>query len=317
MNPSTRVESMAVFGSVPRGDADQISDRDVLIAGVARNSLVERALSKAGYSPSIYSWQQMEALSRDGSLFLQHLKQESQVLFDRDGRLRDLLEAYRPLGDYSHRIAENVQLFEMTNGTPECPALLGWAFDVLAVGVRNHAILQFANTGRYVFSYSVLVAAISKAHNLSATESQLLIELRRRKRDYRERCSVVNGTYETLKRTQAVIERITGADCLSRRLSLEDFVAHQIGSVSTNSHWYYPLRRLEGAYRAMGFTPALASSAMLREIELIFAMPSPYGGAGINSIEWIRTNVEAISSGWLTQARVPGAPPVDAPHLER
>lgn len=303
MNPSTRIECMAVFGSVPRGDADQISDRDILVAGEARNPLVECALSKAGYSPSVYSWQHMEALSRDGSLFLQHLKQESQVLFDHGGRLRDLLGAYRPLGDYSHRITENLDLFEMTKGVPECPTLLGWAFDVLAVGVRNHAILQLANTGRYVFAYPSLVAAISKTHKLSTAESQLLMELRGRKRDYREHCAVINGTHETLRRTQAVIERITGVNCLAPCLSTEDFVALQMRSVSTHAHWYYPLRRLEGAYRAMGFTPALASSAMLREVERIFAKPSPYSGAQTSSIEWIRTNVEAISNAWLEQAR--------------
>lgn len=299
MNSTTLVESLAVFGSTTRGDSDQISDRDILLAGVTRNTLVERTLLNAGYSPSVYSWQQMEDLSRDGSLFLQHLKQESQVLFDRNERLRDLLHAYRPLNDYSCRIIENIELFEMTNGTPDCPSLIGWAFDVLAVGFRNHAILQLANTGRYVFSYPSIVALVSKRYNLSAAQSKLLLDLRRRKRDYRERCSVINGAHEVLQQTQAVISRITGVDCVSRRLSIEDFVAYQIGSISENAHWYYPLRRLEGAYRGMGFTPAQASTALLREIESIFSKPSPYGGTGNSSIEWVRANVEAISLAWL------------------
>jgi hypothetical protein len=299
MNTSTSVESLAVFGSVPRGDDDQFSDRDILLAGSGPNSLVERALSKAGYSPSTYSWAQMEALSQDGSLFLQHLKQEAQVVVDRNGRLCDLLTAYRPLDDYSHRIAENIQLFEMTSGVPACRALLGWAFDVLAVGFRNHAILQLANTGQYVFSYPALVAAISQAHNLSAKEAQLLAELRQHKRDYRARCAVGAGAREKLRQTQAVIERITGADCISDALSIEEFVSHQIGSASSSGHWYYPLRRLEGAYRAMGCTPAKASSSDQREIETIFSKPSPYGGTGMGSIEWLRTSVESIFTAWM------------------
>ncbi|WP_155403802.1 hypothetical protein [Variovorax paradoxus] len=304
MNQSIHVESLAIFGSTSRGDADQISDRDVLLAGMGQISLVERELIGRGYSPSVYSWQQLEDLSRDGSLFLQHLRQESKILLDRNGRLWDLLEKFRPLNNYSHRIVKNVELFEMTNGTPQCDALIGWAFDVLAVGFRNHAILQLANAGRYVFSYPALVAIISKAHNLSANESQLLIDLRQRKREYRERCSANNGTHEVLKRTQAVIERITGADCSSRRFSIEDFVAHQVGFVSTNPHWYYPLRRLEGAFRAMGFTPELASSKVLAEMESVFSKPSPYGDAGMSSIEWVRTNVEAISLAWFKEARL-------------
>lgn len=301
MNLPTNIESIAVFGSVPRGDADLISDKDVLIAGSARNPVVEQALSKAGFSPSVYSWQQMESMSLEGSLFLQHLKQESQVLVDRDGRLRDLLNEFRPLVDYSHRIAQNFELFEMTTGTPECPPLIGWAFDVLSVGFRNHAILELANTGRYVFSYAALVAEASAAHRLSPTESQLLLELRLRKRDYRERCLTIKGTFKRLQQTQAVIARITGADCLSSQLSAEEFVANQIKAASANTHWYYALRRLEGAYRAMGFTPALASSALLREIESIFAKPSPYGDAGTNSIERLRIHVEAIWTTWVMQ----------------
>ncbi|WP_156401021.1 nucleotidyltransferase domain-containing protein [Acidovorax sp. Root568] len=298
MNLSPNVESLALFGSVPRGDADQFSDRDVLLAGACEDQIMRSNLANAGYSPSVYTWPQMEALSRDGSLFLQHIKQEGHVLRDRHGRLNSLLERYRPLVDYRHRIEENLELFEMTRGTPACVSAMGWSFDVLAVAFRNHAILQLANTGRYVFSYPALVAETTRAHGLSVEEAELLAALRRRKRDYRAGFSV-GGIAEKLTQTQAVIERVTGAHCLANRHSIEDFVLHQIKSTSAYRHWYYPLRRLEGAYRAMGYTPANASSETSHQIEAIFSKPSPYGGTAIDSVDWIRTNVEATFAVWL------------------
>jgi hypothetical protein len=303
MNFPAQVESLAIFGSVARGDADQFSDRDVLLAGANEESILESALSKAGYSPSAYSWSQMEELSRDGSLFLQHLKQEGRVLFDRDGRLNSLLNQYRPLADYSHRINENMELFEMTRGAPAFVNLIGWAFDVLAVGFRNHAILQLANTGRYVFSYSALVAEISRAKGLSAEEVQLLIELRHRKRDYRSG-HARSGVAEKLSQTQALIERITGAGGLSNSQSIEDFVSNQIKSASTQRHWYYALRRLEGAYRAMGSVPEKLSSDKANQIEAIFSNPSPYRGARVGSVEWIRMSVESTFVAWQRDASV-------------
>lgn len=307
MSQSTSADSVAVFGSIPRGDSDHISDRDILVAGGERDLAVGRALSRAGYAPSIYSWPQLEALARDGSLFLQHLKQESEVLFDRNDRLRRLLDSYRPLSDYGHRIVQNLELFEMTSGTANSAPLLGWAFDVLAVGFRNHAILLLANRGRYVFSHSALVAELCETHNLSAEESRMLLELRRRKREYRDRYVADVGSFEALRATQAVIERVTGANCLSPPLSAETFVGHQLARVQGSSHWYYPLRRLEGVHRAMGFTPATGLPPVLRQMEQLFATPSPYGGSGSESIEWIRNSVEAIAAVWMRQRQTPSA----------
>src|SRR4051812_8041954 len=118
MTPSQSVDSLALFGSVPRGDSDCQSDRDLLVVSEKRPDSLCREFARIGFSPSIYSWQQLEGLVKDGSLFLQHLKQESRVLFDRTGQLHDLLDRFRPNNDYSYKLAENRLLFEMTNGVP-------------------------------------------------------------------------------------------------------------------------------------------------------------------------------------------------------
>jgi len=301
MNPLKCVDSLAVFGSVPRGDADSISDKDVLVAAEYSDLQVESSLVSAGYSPSFYSWEQLQNLAKDGSLFLQHLKQESHIVIDRHGQLSDLLSDYRPKGDYSQRITENLLLFEITNGVPDSPFALGWAFDVLAVALRNHAILELAQSGNYIFSYSALIAKLASIHQLSELESRLLLDLRRRKRDYRNSPYVADASLATLQRTQAVVERLTGANCLSLRLSPRDFVARLLKVPHHSVHWYCLLRRYEGVHRAMGFAPLNDSTSELCEIERVFAKPSPYSGTGSDSIAWVRGKVDALAQTWLSE----------------
>jgi predicted nucleotidyltransferase len=285
MTSAVEIESIALFGSVSRGDSDQLSDKDVLLVGNSNNQTLQNRLSKTGYSVSSYNWQQMIDMSQEGSLFLQHLRQESQIIADSEGRLSDLLSKFRPLSDYSQRIYQNLELFEITSGTPKSPFLIGWAFDVLCVGFRNHAILELANAGRYIFSHSELVLEYSKKHNLSLKETDLLLQLRIRKREYRNRHLISESSFGDLQLTQAIIGRTTGASCLSTPASMEVFVAALIRAATDNTHWYFALRRLEGAYRAMGMAPEKASPMELNEIESIFAKPCPYWGENISSVE--------------------------------
>ncbi len=301
MIPSMRIDSLALFGSVARGDADLISDRDVLVATKLPEPLIADALERAGYSPSLYIWEQLQNLARDGSLFLQHLKQESRILLDRQGRLRDLLSDYRPRSDYSARITDNLKLLELTNGVPATPLAMAWAFDVLAVALRNHAILDLAQEGTYIFSYSELIMRLAFMHQLSYSELHLLLDLRCRKREYRSNPHFANTSLPTLLRTQAVIERITGANLLSLRLSAYEFVNQLLALPQHAVHWYFLLRRYEGVYRAMGFAPLSDSTPEQREIDILFAAPSPYTSTGSDSIAWIRTELEALYQNWMNE----------------
>ena len=296
MNSLTQVDSVALFGSVPRGDADRHSDRDVLVVSLQPASQVESELTRAGFSPSFYSWQQLENLAADGSLFLQHLKQESRILLDRDGRLTDFLAAFQPRRDYSARIIENLQLFELTNGVPDVPTSVSWAFDVLAVALRNHAILLLAQTGRYIFSFAELVAQLKVMHGLSDFESSLLLELRTFKRKYRLHPHAVNVSLCRLQQTQAVIEKVTGADCLSLRQSPQEFGRRLLATSSQTDHWYCLLRRYEGVHRSNGFVPLSDASRELMELEHIFANPSPYRPTGSDAIRWVREKVQSLAT---------------------
>lgn len=304
MSHSMQVDSLAIFGSVPRGDADLISDKDVLVATDNPKPPFAATLERAGYSPSVYNWDQLHSLARDGSLFLQHLKQESRIVFDRQGRLKELLTDYRPKNDYSFRIAENIALLEITAGVPNTSLAMAWAFDVLAVAIRNHAILQLAQEGQYVFSYSELIARLGHAHQLPERERQLLLDLRSRKREYRCNPNLVCTSDLPLRQTQATIEKITGAHLLSACLSAQDFASRLLELPHNGVHWYSLLRRYEGIHRTMGFSWLDDSDSQQREIELLFAKPSPYKATGSDSISWIRAQVTMLHQNWVNETHV-------------
>lgn len=294
MTPPLFLDCVALFGSVPRGDYDAQSDQDVLIVSDVHKARLDDQFVKAGYSPSVYSWRQLEDLARDGSLFIQHLKQESQILIDKRGQLQALLDDYRPKSDYSTRLADNKNLFEITNGVPTTNAAMSWAFDVLAVAFRNHAILHLAQRRIYEFSYIKLVSRIASEFGLSNSEIAILNELRLKKRQYRMHPNTAQVSLSSLQRTQALLEKLVQVDCLSLRLSPQDFVARLLAMPCKGAHWYHILRRYEGAYRAMGFTPAHDSSATKTKIEQLFSRPSPYCDNGADSIRWIQSQIHKL-----------------------
>jgi predicted nucleotidyltransferase len=294
MHPS--IDGVALFGSMQRGDHDHFSDRDLLIVS-ERGSEVEDAFSKAGFSPNVYNWEQIENLAFEGSLFVQHLKNESRVVFDRTGRLRSLLKSFRPKKDYSQRLDENRHLIAMTNGVPHNTPAGGWAFDVLAVAFRNHAILHLAQREIYLFSFSALVRELTAEHGLSKPEADLLTNLRTRKHQYRLGETIGLPPAE-LQRTQAVIEKITRVECTASRLSSPQFVSRLTGMPRDGVHWYHLLRRCEGAYRAMGFTRLNDVETLNKRIEQAFAKPSPYSSGSSEPLEWIAKQIDELSANW-------------------
>jgi len=291
MRPARDIDSLVIFGSVSRGDSDRYSDRDLLVVADRQHEYIDSSFVKAGYSPSFYTWQQLEGLARDGSLFLQHLKQESTVLRDRAGRLHELLDRFRPWKDYSAKLQENRRLFEMTRGVPAYAPALSWAFDVLAVAFRNHAILHLAQRGVYIFSYSALVSEFASEFGLSSAEVSLLKELRIRKQEYRTHPRSVEVSLLALQRTQALLEKIVQVKCLSTCLSSHEFIERLLSMPIKDLHWYYALRCYEGVYRTLGFMPTHDGGPACARLEDIFANPSPYKSAGADCMASLRMEI--------------------------
>jgi hypothetical protein len=139
MSPS----ELWLFGSAARGDVDDLSDVDVLVAGAPGADVLDR-LPYAASRVSVvrYSWDELEHMAAYGSLFLQHVRLEGRLLQpETSHRLRALLEQ---LPSY-HRADRELASFrvvlhdveESLAGEPS-PA---FELSVIATALRHSCIL--------------------------------------------------------------------------------------------------------------------------------------------------------------------------------
>lgn len=152
----------ALFGSAARGDADALSDRDVLIVDVDVKVLAARSaeLESQGASVASYTFAKLIALAAHGALFVQHLKLEAQVTRDVGGRLTRLLADFSPRADYSADIADNAALSALAGTVPTGARGMLLAADILYVGVRNHGVLSLAERGVHVYGFDAVTAGL-------------------------------------------------------------------------------------------------------------------------------------------------------------
>ncbi|MER9560673.1 hypothetical protein [Mesorhizobium sp. M0571] len=178
----------AIFGSTSRGDNDVLSDRDILIVddNVQALRYWSQKLEEDGWSVASYTFAKLEALSRMGALFIQHLKLEASIIADRDGRLSSLLRSFEPRRDYSRELAENCRLAALAGEVPPGSRGALLAADILYVATRNHGVLLLAERGIHCYSYSVLICALEDERLIPAGTSRDLASLRFLKCLYRE-----------------------------------------------------------------------------------------------------------------------------------
>ncbi len=117
---SSKASSEAIFGSIVRGDNDSLSDKDILIVDDCISILSARkeVLESEGWSVASYTFKKLKALSDNGALFIQHLKQESSITHDKDNKLSDALRAFKPKHSYHVDLRANLQLAIMHLTTP-------------------------------------------------------------------------------------------------------------------------------------------------------------------------------------------------------
>lgn len=134
-----------LYGSAARGDADDLSDRDIL-----------RVDDSAHVSDCAYSWDDLHKMHAYGSLFLQHLKLEAKVL-DSDplgaARWAELMKTLPPYD----RCIQDLSAFSLVASDIE---------DALRVG---DSALQYesAVAARLVRHLSILMCYIAKSPNFT------------------------------------------------------------------------------------------------------------------------------------------------------
>ena len=191
METAISAASEAAFGSCARGDTDSLSDRDFLIVDDDVQVLRTRsaALKAEGLSVAAYTFRKLEYLAAKGALFVQHLRLESAIMADRDGRLALLLSSFQPKNAYEAEIKENTELARLIATTPPGAVSELWAADVLYVTVRNFGVLWLASRGRYVFAYDRILDALREEGVLNDDGVSNLRQLRFLKSLYRSEAS--------------------------------------------------------------------------------------------------------------------------------
>jgi hypothetical protein len=193
------IESICIFGSSARRTNDSLSDKDVLIVSDDshnRSNLVT-SWERDGWSLAAYSPSQIRGMIRHGSLFIQHLKREGQLVTDRGGWLGLQLAEAMPKSTYKIDQRRSIDLIRPVErlGSTKWEGLL--AADLSFVFFRNFGIYSLAEGNEYEFDYSKVIAFLASQHKLSNEESDALLSLRERKVAYRNRWDTVVDDFDT------------------------------------------------------------------------------------------------------------------------
>lgn len=244
-----KAQSIALYGSHARGDADGISDSDLLVVDQDPDVLskVSTILHLYGFSCATYTWEKLSQMAAHGSLFLQHLKSESIILRDCDSRLGCFLQSFQPSHDYTNDIEATKQVMSLTAKLCEKKSSIGWACDVLAVAVRNIGILELANRGQYEFSLTNIYDKLIDVGILRKSDVEMVLPLRLYKSLYRSRQYDALPNMSSFKEIQRIILRCFHVDCDYEILSSENLAADLIDKSNKHTDKYCRSRLLEGA----------------------------------------------------------------------
>jgi hypothetical protein len=291
------VSAEALFGSAARGEADALSDRDVLIVDDDVEVLAARTaeLASQGASVASYTFAKLMALAARGALFVQHLKLEAQVTSDLSGRLTRLLADFSPRADYSAEITDNAALSALAGTVPTGGRGVLLAADILYVGVRNHGVLSLAERGVHLYAFDAVTAGLESEGLIAPGGARALGALRFLKCLYR---SGESGGFEAAHVLKAALD-VLPPEFFPRRVRA--FVPRRILATPrpTSAVPYIVLRDLERrlvALQALGHDPAV--DADLARLARWIANPRAYASISQRLAPCVQTTIQRLADGF-------------------
>jgi predicted nucleotidyltransferase len=180
--------SIAIFGSSLRSDFDKYSDKDLLIVAEDYETLenLKTNFLEDDWSISFYNYSKLKYLSKNGSLFIKHLQNESRIIVDKNDKLKEILSEFNPKSNYKKDIEGCLSYFEIIELIPNTTLGFAWFCDSLYVGLRNYLVFKNAEKGIFEFSFIKLLNILKEQRIIESHEIETLKELRVVKKNYRD-----------------------------------------------------------------------------------------------------------------------------------
>ena len=246
--------SIAIFGSSQRTNFDKYSDKDLLIVGESYSKINEfrQEYESKNYSVSTYTYKKLQFLSDRGSLFIQHLKKESKILFDDNKKLKSILDNHKESIPTKKQLTESIDYFNFLKSIPNSNWGYAWYCDCFYVGLRNHLILKSAINGDYNFSFLNLIDDLLQSKQIDLNDYEILKQVRVLKKAYRERFDEILTSQDFIKSLVAVgqkLKLIPSFDFISCE-NFKSYVVCEVKKQKTNH--YFKLRLFEVYYILSG-----------------------------------------------------------------
>lgn len=304
MNTDSQETALAVFGSAARGDNDIFSDQDLLIVSENEKDLrkMKALYESAGWSCTAYSWKRLQKAADQGSLFVQHLKQEAMILHDPYDRLSHLLALYSPKTSYKSETEGAASLVgTLMEHLPQCDAGPMWTLDVLSVGFRSLAVAKLADEGIYAFSNLDLINGLTRIGTISGGEGAQLFPLRQFKSLYRK--GMIDkriSWYDAFDKIR-LIDRIFTLQLSSHCAGTLDILELALSNTNTghsDSYWYTRCRRIESALWMLNPQQAQERSEFAKQRQKLFGIiksPNIYAWYFVGGYNGIQSGLSALA----------------------
>ena len=227
------IESICEFGATARGTADDLSDKDVLVVASEPERVAELKAywTEQGWSVAAYLPSRFDKMCEQGSLFVQHLKLEGKLVFDKGRWLESRLRQSQPKRSYKSDASASVALALPMERFQEDDLISHRLIvaDLAYVALRNFGVCHLSDLGSLSFDYREIVGRVAKDLSLTSGERNLLLTLRRGKVCYR-----MGRVCESM---DASVGRL-------RRLLSKVFKDRPLGEISADT----PVRQTLGGY---------------------------------------------------------------------
>ncbi|MBE9526358.1 MAG: hypothetical protein IME94_05225 [Proteobacteria bacterium] len=203
------MEALILFGSQISGGANKNSDKDILIiSSLKKRKKYTKKYTSQGYSVSFYSKEQVLYMKKKGSLFLQHLKIESKIIYDKDLIFSDFLKTCKLITPSAIEMNNCIESLKIAMLSPRNPLLHGWVADYIYVLSRDYFVKYFATKGELFFNVNKLCKKIEYEFKLTPEDSRLLLALREAKNIYRSRTVYLRMQWNIIERWVEILTKI-------------------------------------------------------------------------------------------------------------